>query len=301
MCFTYTAQANADFYGFLGERPFAPSFERVDFTGFQRLECLNVTLVTQADEPEHLGTDWLRLESSLGSEVPQVAAVRIAVMEDVAAAVWRDNANATFATGILQSQLPPLQLLRQTASGAGCQLNCWDAVSIKVATRSGRHGLANIRATHSSVMTGFRVSVEYYSYTVGGIQRSVRQLSAGPPASDLLWGLSVFGNSESTSSVTLTPDGEEVIVDATAWPQQASQWTISTKMQERCCANLNCRDWNAAAGHCTWLLTSRRFGRCPSHWIANGQAHGQCRYHKTQVAVQADPSLPGRSTTVQIA
>eukprot|EP00892_Ulva_mutabilis_P002899 jgi/Ulvmu1/1260/UM109_0058.1 len=224
---SYTAP---DFYGFLGEKPFAASFERADYSGFQSLECLNVTIMTQADEPDHLGHDWLQLVSSLGSEVPQVAAFRINVSEDVIAAVWRDNSNATFATGVLEAHLPMRWQLRQTASGAECQLDCWDAVSVKVATLSGRHGLANIRVKHSSVVTGFQASVEYYSYTVGDIQRATRQLSAGPPAAALLWGLSVFGTSENSSSVDLRPGVGSTTVDTTAWPQEASQWTISTKI-----------------------------------------------------------------------
>lgn len=223
----------ADFYGYLGERPFAAAFERVDFSGFQGLECLNITIVTQADAPGHLGADWLELQPTIGSALPPLAAIRITLQDDIVAAVWRDNTNATFAAGALEVQLPMPWPLRQTAMGAQCKLDCWDANSVKVATTTGRHGLANIRVTRSSVLTGFAATVEYYSYVTGDIQRSTRELTSEPPADTLLWGMSLFGNSPNTSSMELTRDVEMAVIDAAAWPQLESQWTVSTKIVER--------------------------------------------------------------------
>ena len=240
---------SADFYGFLGEPPFGASFERVDFTGFQTLECLNLTIVTQADEPSLLDEAWVQLHSSFGSEIPQVGAVRINISEEIVAVVWRDNSNTTFAN-TMEVHLPLPWVLRQTATGAECQLDCWDAVSVKVATASGRHGLANIRATHSSVVTGFTASVEYYSYSAGNVHRFEQQLTAGPPPHNLLWGRSVFGNSEDTSSVALSPNGGMFMVEAATWPQQTAQWTISTMI-------LECRDHlPRLGGRKLWFLTA---------------------------------------------
>ena len=40
-----------DFYGFRGEKPFYPEFQRSDYSGYRALKCLPLQVTTRADAP----------------------------------------------------------------------------------------------------------------------------------------------------------------------------------------------------------------------------------------------------------
>lgn len=92
-----------DFYGFRGERPFESTFERQDYSGFQSLKCLKVTVSTQAAAPKHLSSGWISLVEPLGLAgvaIPQRARFQVSIPgEDIVALIWKDNRNQTFASG----------------------------------------------------------------------------------------------------------------------------------------------------------------------------------------------------------
>lgn len=247
----YTAP---DFYGFGGERPFYPAFQRHDYSGHRALECLPLDVTTQADAPGHLGFGWLRLVSTYSGEggsgsgvgddvhVPQRAALQIALPAEtlaktgpVTVAIWRDNANVTFSTAIDGAvSLPLPRTLRQTATGAACVYNCWSAFSVKVATRSGAHGLANVRVTASSSQTGYAVIADMFSYVVGEVRRTTENLVAGPPPAAALRGASVFGAREGATRVALGAlQASKVVTGAEVPGGIGAQWTLSTKVLVR--------------------------------------------------------------------
>jgi hypothetical protein len=255
-----------DFYGYHGEAPFYPRFERSDYSGLRHLECLPMLFATQAPAPGHLGTRWLRLLASSGvGRVAQRAELAIDVSaardsdisgasdDPIVAAVWRDNANVTFSTNATEAALPLPRRLRQTAAAAAaeCAYMCWDAVSVKVALRSGAHGLANIRVLQSSVIAGYTVSVEYISYTLGSIRRASEALHADPPPVSQLKGESAFGQREGQTRVRLRdlPAGSAAVGATVATGGELRQWSVSIKLLVRCLASAVGRSGACAQQH----------------------------------------------------
>ena len=245
----YTAP---DFHGYHGEEPFFPRFERSDYSGYRELECLPLRFTAQATAPGHIGFDWLTLVATYDSDfaaapgastaslVAQRASLRVSLADagadggdPIVAAVWRDNANVTFLTSAAGAALPPLRPLRQTAAGAACVFNCWSAASVKVARASGAHGLANVRVTKSSILSGFAADVEYFSYTLGDVQRKRVTLTAPPPPVATLRGESAFGNKAGHTSAALRDlqgGGADVAATVTS-SGEMPQWSVSMKIQ----------------------------------------------------------------------
>lgn len=120
-----------DFYGFRGEMPFEATFERQDYSGFQSLKCVKLTVTTQAASPAHLAAGWLKLDGreAVASRVAQRARFSIRIPgEELLAIIWRDIRNETFASGETTMSIPLDRLLTEASSDAsarcGLQTEC---------------------------------------------------------------------------------------------------------------------------------------------------------------------------------
>jgi hypothetical protein len=223
-----------DFYGFLGDAPFKTRFERSNYSGFRSLLCMPLTVTTRASAPVHLGTQWLRLNRTYKGHVAPRAALYIDLpASDLAAVVWRDNANVTFASDVAAMSLPPLRQLRQASSLEPVRFGGWDRFSVKVAMEDGRHGLATVQLIQSSLRTGYLVKAELFSFTVGSIQRETMILQASVP--DVPFhGVSLFGNRAGETRQALMQLSSEVRLNETAIsPRIGPQWTISIRIMVR--------------------------------------------------------------------
>jgi hypothetical protein len=226
-----------DFYGFRGEKPFYAAFQRSDYSGFRALECLSLAITTQAPAPTHLGFGWLTLVSVLDVRLAQRGALEIRIPgESIVAAVWRDNTNVTFSTNKTAAALPLPQPLQQSASGRACKFECWTAFTVKVATASGKHGLANVHITQSSLLSGYAASVEYFSYVVGDIQRKIEKMHVVVPTwlQVALRGKSMFGDRPGTTRTPLTSLSSARTLSGSDVSQAIGpQWTISMRLVVR--------------------------------------------------------------------
>lgn len=106
---------------------------------------------------------------------------------------------------------------------------------MKVATRSGKSGLATIQVVHSSLLQGYRVRVQYSSYTDMGINEETQELTFPAAPFDSAWtsiGRSVFGSDTATSTDALASWRPLSAFDL---PDMSQDWTISTQITVRLC------------------------------------------------------------------
>jgi hypothetical protein len=220
-----------DFYGFLGDAPFNARFERSDYSGFGSLLCMPLIITTHASAPVHLGTQWLRLNSTFKGHIAPHAVLHVALpASDLAAVIWRDNVNATFASNDAVVSLPPLCPLQQASSSAALRFGGWDRFSVKVAMKDGRHGLATVQILQSSFLRGYRVKAELFSFTLGSIRREIVTMEA--PTPDVpIHGISLFGNRAGETQQALANLTTQMRLDAAAIsPRIGLQWTISARI-----------------------------------------------------------------------
>jgi hypothetical protein len=223
-----------DFYGFLGEAPFEIRFERSNYSGFRSLLCMPLSVTTRASAPVHLGTKWLRLNRTYNGRIAPRAALYIDLpVPDLATVVWRDNANLTFASDVAAMSLPPLRKLRQASSSEPVRFGDWDRFSVKVAMNDGRHGLATVQIIQSSLRTGYQVTAELFSFTIGSIQRETLTLQTSVPDAPF-YGVSLFGNRAGETQQELLQLTTQFRLNETAIsPRIGPQWTISVRIMVR--------------------------------------------------------------------
>lgn len=122
-----------------------------------------------------------------------------------------------------------------------CNFGCWYKVSVKVATASGKSGLAIIQISQSSLLNGYAATVDYTSYTSSGINRSAEELTTQPTPFEAVpdrVAMSVLGGqSDSVGLESFELPGGRVL-SADQLPDISQDWTLSTKIIVRALSSL---------------------------------------------------------------